>query len=120
MTKEPSVLVVDDNDDMSHILSIVLKRAGCAVTVANDGFEAVEQVKDRSFDNILMDVTMPRMDGVEAHANIKEIRPDAVVMMMTAYTTEDMVEEALREGAVGVMYKPLDMEKVVAFVCDCG
>jgi two-component system response regulator HydG len=65
---------------------------------------------------IFMDIKMPLMDGVETYKSIKEIRPEAVVVMMTGYSVEDLVEEALREGAYGIIYKPLDIEKVVALI----
>ena len=119
MRQETSVLVVDDNKAICEVLSLILREAGCAVTVAKDGLEAVEKVGERPFDRILMDIRMPGMNGVEAYKHIREIRPDALVMMMTAYTVEERVQEALRGGVAGVMHKPLDMEKVLTFACGC-
>jgi DNA-binding NtrC family response regulator len=55
---------------------------------------------------------MPLMDGVETYRRIKKIRPEAVVMVMTAYAVEDLVQEALEEGAYGILYKPLDKQEV--------
>ena len=63
-----------------------------------------------------MDIKMPLMDGVETYKRIKKIRPEAMVMMMTAYAVEDLVQEALQEGAYGIIYKPLDIEKVLALI----
>ena len=63
-----------------------------------------------------MDIKMPGMDGVEAYRRIKQIRPDAVVIMMTGYSVESLVEEAQQEGACAVLYKPLEMEKVLRMV----
>ena len=60
-----------------------------------------------------MDIKMPGMDGVETYRKIKRIRPDPIVIMMTAYSVENLVDEALQEGAYSVLYKPLDMEKVL-------
>jgi two-component system response regulator HydG len=116
MEEKASVLLVDDNISLCKTTSFVLRRKGYAVDTAQDGPEAIEKVKERSFDMIFMDIKMPLMDGVETYKRIKEIRPEAVVMMMTAYAVEDLVQEALEEGAYGIIYKPLDIEKVVAVI----
>ncbi len=116
MVEKARILIVDDNISLCKTMSFVLGRKGYAVTTAKDGPEAIERVKERPFDMIFMDIKMPLMDGVETHTRIKQIRPEAVVMMMTAYAVEDLVQEALEEGAYGIVYKPLDIEKVVATI----
>jgi two-component system response regulator HydG len=110
--KKASVLIVDDDASMSRTMSLVLARKGYEVSTAPDGPTAIGMVKDRPFDIIFMDIKMPVMDGVEAFEKIKVIRPDAVVVMMTAYALEDLVQKALREGAYDIIYKPLDIGKV--------
>ena len=116
MQEKASILITDDNISLCKTMSFVLERKGYAVTTAKDGPEAIKRVKERSFDMIFMDIKMPLMDGVETYKRIKEIRPEAVVVMMTAYSVEDLVQEALREGAYGIIYKPLNIEKVVALI----
>ena len=116
METKASILIVDDNVNLCKTTSFVLSRKGYAVAIANDGPEAIAMVEQRPFDMIFMDIKMPLMDGVEAYKRIKRIRPEAVVMMMTAYAVEELVQEALREGAHGIMYKPLDIENVVALI----
>ena len=116
MEHKAHILIVDDNISLCKTMSFVLERKGYAVTTSKDGPEAIERVKERSFDVVFMDIKMPLMDGVEAYKKIKKIRPEAVVVMMTAYSVEDLVQEALREGAHGIIYKPLDIEKVVALI----
>lgn len=116
MTEKASVLIVDDNTALCESMSLILEERGYDVTRAGDGPEAIEIVTERSFDIIFMDIKMPLMDGVEAYKRIKGIRPEAVVMMMTAYSLEEMVQEALQEGAYGILYKPLDMAKVIATI----
>ena len=116
MEEKASILIADDNINFCKTMSFVLDRKGYAVTTAEDGPEAIQRVKERSFDVIFMDIKMPLMDGVQTYKRIKEIRPEAVVVMMTAYSVEDLVQEALREGAYGIIYKPLDIEKVVALI----
>jgi two-component system response regulator HydG len=116
MEGKADILIVDDNVSLCRTMAFVLGRQGYAVNTAKDGLEAIERVKERPFDMILMDIKMPLMDGVETYRRIKKIRPEAVVMMMTAYAVEDLVQQALEEGAYGIVYKPLDIEKVVAII----
>jgi two-component system response regulator HydG len=116
MDEKASILIVDDNPSMTRTTVLILRRKGYAVTTAKDGPQAIEKVKERPFDMILMDIKMPLMNGVEAHERIKHIRPEAVVVMMTAYAVEELVQQALEEGAYGIIYKPLDIEKVVALI----
>lgn len=114
--QKASVLIVDDDAGLCKTMSLVLRRKGYAVTTAKDGPEALGMVRDRAFDIIFLDIKMPVMDGVETYRRIKKIRPETVVVMMTAYAVEDLVQDALREGAYSVMYKPLDMDKVVTLI----
>jgi DNA-binding NtrC family response regulator len=116
METKAHILIVDDNVSLCKTMSFVLGRKGYAVATARDGPEAIERIKESPFDMIFMDIKMPLMDGVETYRRIKQIRPEAVVMMMTAYAVEDLVQEALEEGAYGIVYKPLDIEKVVAVI----
>jgi DNA-binding NtrC family response regulator len=94
----------------------VLQRKGYAVTIAKDGLEAIERVKERPYDMIFMDIKMPVMDGVETYKRIIKIRPEAVVTMMTAYAVDDLVADALKEGAYAIIYKPLDIEKAIRLI----
>ena len=118
MEQKVSILVVDDNISLCKIMSFVLGRKGYAVNTAGDGPEAIEKVKERPFDMIFMDIKMPLMDGVETYRRIKKIRPEAAVMMMTAYRQEvaDLVEEAFNNHAYTCLYKPLDMAEVLQLV----
>ena len=112
MAEKPHILVVDDSISMCKSMALVLERNSYAVTIAIDGLEAMDRVRERHFDVTFMDIKMPVMDGVETFRKIKQIRPDPVVIMMTAYSVENLIDEALKEGAYSVLYKPLDMEKV--------
>jgi len=95
---------------------LILNRKGYTVATAKNGMEAIEKIKERSFDIVFIDIKMPFMNGVETYKKIKKIKPGTVVIMMTAYSVEDLVQEALREGVYGVIYKPLDIEKVLVII----
>ena len=116
MTEKGSVLIVDDNVSLLKTMFLVMKKKGYACTTASDGLQATQLVQERPFDVVFMDVKMPLMDGVETYRRVKKIRPGMAVIMMTAYAVEDLIQDALREGAFGVIYKPFDFDKIVSLI----
>ncbi len=116
MEIKANILIVDDNKSMCKTMFFVLKRKGYTVAIANSGIEAIEKVKKEPFDIIFMDIKMPFMNGVDTYKIIKKTQPETVVIMMTAYTVEDLVKEALKEGVYDIIYKPLDIEKVLSTI----
>jgi DNA-binding NtrC family response regulator len=116
MKEKASILIVDDNISQCKTMSFILKRKGYNVATADNGPEAIAIVKKSPFNIIFMDIKMPLMNGVETYKKIKRIRPEARVIMMTAYAVEDLIQEALKEGAYGIIYKPLDIQKVLRIV----
>lgn len=111
-----SVLIVDDDWGTARSTALILDLKGCAVETAASGAEALARVGERPFDVILLDIQMPVMDGVETHRRIKAIRPDAVVVMMTAYAVEELVQQALDDGAHSIVHKPLNVDGLVDIV----
>ena len=116
MGDKTSILIVDDDAGMCETLSDIMDDIDYRTVVALDGYEALEKVGEAAFDVILMDIKMPGMNGVETLKEIKKLRPEATVVMMTAYAVEDLVEEALHEGACGVLYKPLDVNSMISLI----
>ncbi len=116
MEEKANILIVDDNISQCRTMSFILEDKGYSVTTAHNGPDAITIVKKSPFDIIFMDIKMPLMNGVETYKKIKEIRPEARVMMMTAYAVEDLIQEALQEGAYGIIYKPLDIGRVIGTV----
>jgi CheY-like chemotaxis protein len=110
------LLVVDDDEGMAGTLCDVLGASGYQAEIAFSGGEAVERVKALKPDGILMDLRMPGLDGVEAFREIKRASPASFVIFMTAYAASALVDDARREGAVEVMPKPLDLERVLHLV----
>lgn len=113
---EASILIVDDNIGQCRTMSFIMERNGYAVKTAESGPEAISIIEKKTYDIIFMDIKMPIMNGVEAYKKIKKISPGTKVIMMTAYAVEDLVQEALQEGAYAIIYKPLDIEKVLELV----
>lgn len=92
------------------MLRTMLRSWGYTVEEATDGDEAVALVREKSFDAVLTDVRMARMDGIHALRNILEYNPALPVVLMTAYSSVETAVEALRLGAYDYLVKPLDFE----------
>jgi len=116
MTDEPTVLVVDDNEDLLVTFSMILKRCGFHVETAENGASAVDKFKEHHFDVTLMDIVMPEMNGVEAFQRIREMQPGATVILMTAYSEEELVQMARDEGAHHIVYKPIRIDQLIELI----
>jgi two-component system response regulator HydG len=111
-----NILVVDDLRSMRLTLGGILEDEGHNVVTAEDGYQAIEAVKKTHFDVIFMDIKMPGIDGVQTFREIKRIDPHTAVIMMTAYSVEDLVNQALSEGAYTVVYKSFDIGKIISII----
>jgi len=112
------ILVVDDLRSIRLTLGGILEDKGHNVVTVEDGYQAIEAVKKTHFDVIFMDIKMPGINGVQTFREIKKIDPEAAVIMMTAYSVEDLVKEALEEGAYAVAYKPFDIDRIIVLIDD--
>lgn len=116
MAKKGSILVCDDEEIMRDVLETILSGAGYKVELARTGEEALELYSEKSFDVVLMDVSMPGMGGLTALEQLIALDPEAVVLMITAYATFDTAISAWEKGANGVIRKPFQNEQILAFV----
>lgn len=114
--KQVKILVVDDEEDMRQTLSEILRDEGYNVISAQDAQEAIVKVKEDGFTIIFMDIILPDMNGVEAYKAIKKMSPGTVTVMMTGYSVENLVKEAISEGAYHCLYKPFDMDEMLDVV----
>ena len=114
--KKINILIVDDYEGLSETLSFIFNKKGYFSTIAKDGIEAVEKVKNKFFDIIITDIRMPRMNGVEALREIKKISQDSIVFMMTAYGNADLLQESLKDGPYTILWKPLDIEETLSLI----
>lgn len=118
MQEEPTILIVDDNQDLLATFAMILKRRGFLVETAVNGVDAVEKFKHRSYDVTLMDVVMPDMNGVEALRCIKEMEPDSPVILMTAYSDDDLLEKAKTAGVKKVISKPVHIDHLISLLTE--
>ena len=116
MNKKLKVLVVDDNKDFCRNVEDILELKGYTVHTAYNGFKALEIVRQNEIEIVLLDIKMPVMNGVETFMKIKELIPDIPIIMMTAYAVEELIRDTLREGAFGVLHKPLDFDKLFVLI----
>jgi DNA-binding NtrC family response regulator len=107
------ILIVDDDRAMVRTLRDVLRLAGWEAEGAHSAEEAVERVRERPFGLILMDIKMPGMNGVDGLRRIREMRPDARVILMTAYSASELVNQAIEAGALEVLSKPIVLPHLV-------
>lgn len=111
----PTVLVVEDSDDTRLLIRKFLEAQGYGVVEAGDGFEAVEAARRHSPDLILMDLNLPRLDGLAAVEEIRsclEYRRQPPVIALTAFDTYGMRDAALAAGCSEYLLKPLNLDRV--------
>lgn len=104
------ILIVDDDNAHRDALKRLMRAWGYAVTEAEDGEQAIDLVRNHSFDLVLSDVRMARMDGINALKEILAYNPALPVILMTAYSSVETAVEALRIGAYDYLIKPLDYD----------
>ena len=109
------VVVVDDSEDLRMLLSLAFKRDGRVQVLASvgDGQQGIDAVREHSPDVVLMDVSMPVMDGLTATRRLKQEFPDLPVLILTGYGDARLEEEAARAGADIFMDKTQPLNAVV-------
>jgi two-component system chemotaxis response regulator CheY len=110
------ILVVDDAAFMRMRCTKLLEDNGYETVEAGTGIEAVKIYQDQRPDGVLMDITMPDMDGIETLKKLIEIDSSAKIAMVTAMGQQSMVIEALKSGARDFVVKPFNAERVLAAV----
>lgn len=114
--KKLKILVVDDQLGMRETLTDILQEAGYFVEAAVDGYGAVEKAGAQFYDIILMDIIMPGINGVEAIKEIKKITKQTEFILMTAYSAENLIEEAINCGIYQYINKPFPPEQIISLL----
>lgn len=110
------ILVVDDDRRIVKTTCDILKIKGHELIAAYSGEEGVEKVRSDAPDCVLMDIKMTGISGVEALKRMQEIVPALPVILVSAYATGDVVEDAMKAGAYAVLGKPLNFPTVLSFI----
>ncbi len=114
MSAQTSILIVDDDRDLAESLADVLEARGYAVELAASGEEGVARFRQRDFDLVFTDVKLPGMNGVESFFAFRKIKPDAKVVMMTGFSVEQLLVQAIENGALAVLHKPFAIPDILA------
>jgi two-component system, NtrC family, response regulator HydG len=112
MNNKSEILVVDDDSAHRTMLKTLLSGWQYNIIEADDGSTAIEKVKERPFDLVLMDVRMLKVSGLEALDEIKAFNPAIPVIIMTAYSSLETAVDAIKKGAYDYLTKPLDFDKL--------
>ena len=107
------ILIVDDEENFRHMLSVILKTEGYDVETASNGEEALQKIAATSPDQVLCDIRMPQMDGLEFLSEVQKRGMDATIIMMSAYGTLDIAIEAMKLGAYDYISKPFKPDEVI-------
>ena len=115
-TVKARLLIVDDEEPQRLMLASLLGRAGYEVDAARDGSEALELLHDRSYDLMLTDQRMPKMDGLELLERARRDHSDLPVVLMTAYGSVSTAVEAMKRGAADYLTKPFERDELLIVV----
>lgn len=116
MARKGSVLVVDDEEIMREVLESLLSQDGYRVDLARTGEEGLAKYGDRTYDVVLLDVSMPGIGGLRTLEELLKLDPEAVVIMITAYATFDTAVSAWQLGAFNCIRKPFENEQILKIV----
>ncbi|HIX43748.1 chemotaxis protein CheY [Kurthia sp. 3B1D] len=106
------ILIVDDQPGIRIVLQEVLKNEGYEIQTAGSGLEAIELIKNEDFDALLTDMKLPGMNGVEILQHAADLNKKFVIMMMTAYGEQELVDQAKSLGAAHFFKKPFEIIEV--------
>ena len=112
--RRKSILLVDDDAGMVDTLTDILQANRYEVATARSGDTAVAMARSGAYDLVLMDIRMPGLNGVQALTAMKAAGLGARVIMMTAYTRDELVKEAEQRSGSPVLPKPLDLHRVLS------
>lgn len=105
-----NILIVDDDVDFAESLEEMLLPFSYNVTLAFSGQQAIDLYKQQNFDIVLLDVKMPGLDGLQTLLQLQEVRANVNVVMMSAFSMHNLLDQALKHGAKGVLNKPLNLD----------
>ena len=107
------ILIVDDEENFRHMLSVILKKEKYDVETASNGEEGLQKIDGEEFDQILCDIRMPGMDGLDFLKEVQKRQIDASIIMMSAYGTIDTAIEAMKLGAYDYISKPFKPDEII-------
>lgn len=114
MIMTPKILLVDDEERFRTTLGKMLRAQGLEVTALGSGREALEELRQKTYDVMVLDVRMPEMDGIATLTEIKKIAPQIEVIILTGHASMDAAMEIMRLGGYDYLLKPCPVEDLLA------
>lgn len=111
-----TILVVDDEQMIRGLFKETLEKLGHGVILVENGYEGLKLIKKQDFDLVFLDLKMPGIDGAELFRQIKNVRRELPVIIITGYPDSDMMARALAHGPFGIMNKPFGESDIIAAV----
>ena len=112
----PKILIIDDEKSIRKTLREILEYENFKVDEAADGAEGISMAEKESYDIILCDIKMPKVDGIEALEKIQKVRPDTPIVMISGHGTIETAVEAVKKGAFDFIAKPLDLNRLLVTI----
>ena len=113
------ILVVDDEESMCNFMEIMLSKEGYAVDTASSGPEGLEKVHQVPYDLIIADLNMPQMTGIELLKEVRTVRENQELIVMTAFASVDTAIEAMKQGAADYITKPFKVDEIKLVIDKC-
>jgi two-component system response regulator AtoC len=113
MSSTSRILLIDDEENFRHMLSVILKKRGYDVETANNGIDGLKKVDTGSYDTVLCDIRMPEMDGLEFLKEAQKAGCESTIIMMSAFGTLDTAIEAMKSGAYDYISKPFKPDEII-------
>lgn len=109
----PSILIIDDEKAIRKTLSEILSFEGYKIEEASDGEEGLKRFSEKTFDLVLCDIKMPKVDGIEFLEKAREVNPDIPIIMISGHGNIDTAVEAVKKGAFDYISKPPDLNRLL-------
>jgi two-component system OmpR family response regulator len=112
-SKEMKILIVDDNEQITKMLSTFLELKEHQCTIANDGNEGLKQIKANNYDVILLDLAMPEFDGYSVIKNLEEsdtLKDHKIIVFTASTITQEELENLVKRGVTAYLLKPIDID----------
>ncbi len=116
---KPRILVVDDDEELREMIRNFLAYRGCFVETACDGLDGCEALKRNTFDMVITDIYMPRMNGLELLETIEHKYADLLTVAMTGFPNEDITKKVLEKGICEFLVKPFTLQQLLSAITKC-
>ena len=109
--EKPKILIVDDEKEIrDSVKDFLSRRLECILYTSADGKEVLSLLNDNRFDLVLLDLRMPGLSGIDLIKKLRENNPQVQILVISAWDNEDIVQQAIKEGAHDFLHKPLSLK----------